>query len=168
MRVSDQPAHPFGMLESQAVADWCAIIHEIHGIFLGAELVHECIDHVCVMGESVSELGVIGCIALTEARIVRRDDVIAIREQRNEIAEHVRGCRESVQKQDDRAIGRTGFTIEHVDAIDLGRPIVHGHRHLLGDRSLLGRSGDSLGKGSKADSCQHQGKDQSVHLSSPF
>ena len=42
-------------------------------------------------------------IGVAEAREIGSDDMVAVREQRNEIAEHVAGCREAVQQQQFRS-----------------------------------------------------------------
>ena len=150
------------MLEGEAVADRGAIIHDIHGVALGADLAHQRIDHVGIMGEAVGELAMVGCVALAKARIVRRDHMIAIGQQRDQVAEHVRRRREAVEQQHHRAVGGAGFAIEHLDAIDRGAAIMdRGGRGLRGD-GARGR-GDRVGRGSDAGGRQQHRNDQFLH-----
>ena len=64
--------------------------------------------------------------ALAEARIVGCDDMVAIGERRNEVAEHVGRSGEAMQQQHGRSIGRACLAIEDVYAVNLGRPVA-GH-----------------------------------------
>ena len=52
--------------------------------------------------------------ALAEARIVRRDHVIAVRQRRDQVSEHVRRRRKAVQQHHDRRVERACLTIEHI------------------------------------------------------
>ena len=64
--------------------------------------------------------------ALAEARIVGCDEMVAIGERRNEIAEHVRRSGKAMQQQHGGSIGRACLAIEDVQALNLGRPVA-GH-----------------------------------------
>ena len=85
----------------------------------------ETVDDVGVMGECVSERLVVRRGALAKARIVGRDDAIAIRERRDQIAEHVRRSRKAVQQQHNGRIRGPRFAIEDIDPIDLGRAVMN-------------------------------------------
>ena len=100
------------------------------------------------MGEGVSEFRVIRRIALAEARVVRRDDMVAVGQGGNEVAEHVRRGRETVQQQHDRRLGRAGLAIEDLDAIDRRGPVMGDHRAgLCGGLRGAGRGGEGGGVG---------------------
>ena len=51
-------------------------------------------------------------LGVAEAGQVRSDDVKAVAQQRNQVAEHVAGGREAVQEQELRRAGGDGFAIE--------------------------------------------------------
>ena len=84
----------------------------------------------------------IGRGAFAEAGIVRRDDMKAIRERRDQVAEHVGRSRKPVQQEHGRRIGGSGFAIEDIDAIDLDGAIVDDR-----DRGLFRYAGRRLGLG---------------------
>ncbi len=86
--------------------------------------VEQAVDDVGVVPERVGERLVVGRRALAEARIVRRDHVVAIRERRDQIAEHVGRGGKPVQQEHGRRAGGAGFAVEDIDAVDLGRAIV--------------------------------------------
>ena len=123
--LDDQRRDAIGMLERQPVADRRAVIHDVHRIAVDAELRQKTVDDVGVMGERVGERLVVGRGAFAEAWIVGRDDVVAIRERRDQIAEHVRRSRKAVQQQHDRRILRPRLAVEDVDAVDFGGAVVN-------------------------------------------
>jgi hypothetical protein len=56
-----------------------------------------------------------------EARQVGRNHPVPIREARNQLAEHERGCRKPVQQQHDRPIRRASLSVEDADPIHFER-----------------------------------------------
>ena len=121
----DQCGHPIGMLERQPVSDRRAVIHEVDCVGADAKLRQKTVDDVGVMGERVGERLVVGRGAFAKSWIVGRNDVVAIRERRDQIAEHVRRGRKAVQQQHDLRILRPRFAIEDVDPVDLGRAVMN-------------------------------------------
>ena len=81
--------------------------------------------------------------ALAVARIVRSNDVVAVRQRRDQIAEHVGRGGESMQQQKHGRIGRAGFPIEDVEAVHLDGFM---HRGVNGSCGL-GHRGVRRGKG---------------------
>ena len=76
------------------------------------------------MTKGVGEFGMVRSVTLTKARIVRRDDSIAVGEKRHQIAEHMRRRREPMQQNDYWAVFWTGFAVEDVHTIDRCDPVV--------------------------------------------
>ena len=95
----DEGGDAVGMLERKPIADWRAVIHEIDRIVLDAELRQQAVDDVGIMAERVGESLVIRRGALAEAGIVWRDDMEAIRERRDQVAEHMGRGRKPVQAE---------------------------------------------------------------------
>jgi hypothetical protein len=88
------------------------------------------------VAERVFELVVVGRSALAESRIVRCDHMIAIGEQRDEIAEHVRRRWETVHQNKCGRVGGPSFAVEDVRATDVLGPIMHDRNLHLDDRRL--------------------------------
>ena len=157
----DEGGDALGMLEREPVADRRAVIHEIDRIVLDAELRQQAVDDVGVVAERVGERLVIGRGALAEARIVRRDDMVAIRERRDQIAEHVRRGRKAVQQQHGRRVGGSGFAVEDIDAVDLDGAIVddrdRGLFRYAGRRARRGPAGAATDARSAAASAKARG-----------
>jgi len=59
-------------------------------------------------------------VRLAEAWQVRRDDVEAIRQERDQIAKHVAGARKAVEQQQLRRIVGSSLAIEDLEAIHVG------------------------------------------------
>jgi hypothetical protein len=91
------------------------------------------------VGERVGKRLVVGRAAFAKSWIVGRDDVIAIRERRDQVAEHVRRSRKAVQQQHDRRICRSCFAVEDVDPVDLGCAVVNDRNRGLLRCALRGR-----------------------------
>jgi len=106
------------MLEREPVSNRRAVIHNIHAVPVGADLVGQFLDDISQMRECVLEPGMVGRVALTIAGIVGRDHAVAVRKQRYEVAEHVRRGRKAVQEQDDRCVPGAGLAEEDVHAVD--------------------------------------------------
>ena len=106
------------MLQRQPPADRRPVVHDVHRVARGAELIEQAIDQRRVAIEGIGEGRAVRHVALAEAGIVRGDHVIAIAEGGDQVAEHVRRRRKAVQQQHDRRISRAGLTVEDADAID--------------------------------------------------
>src|SRR5262249_55331746 len=138
----DESADAFWVLERKTPTDGGTVVHDVHSEAFDAQLSEQAVDQFAVAVEGIGECGAVGHIALPETWIVGRDHVIAVRKLRNEIAEHMRGSRETVQKQHDRRVLRTCLAIENFDAVDRAGTIARDDRFLaaqcwLGRKRLL-------------------------------
>ena len=68
-------------------------------------------------------LEVVRHVGVAEARIVGRENVEAIGERRDQVAELVRGGGEAAEQEQLRARRIAGLTVEDVQSLDLGRPV---------------------------------------------
>ena len=120
----DESGDALGMFQRQSPAHRSAVVHDVHGVALDAELIEQAVDQLGEAVERVGEFGPVRHVALAVARIVGCDHVIAVGKGGDEVAEHVRRGRKSVQQQDDRRICRPGLAIKDVHSIDFGRAMV--------------------------------------------
>ena len=67
----------------------------------------------------------VGRGAFAKSWVIGRDDVVAVRERRDQVAEHVRRGRKAVQQQHDRRIRGSCFAVEDVDPVDFGCAVVN-------------------------------------------
>ena len=95
----DDGGDPLRMLDSQTVADRCAVVLHVDGVLRQPELLGELVDHLRQVVERVSELVVRRHRAVAVAGIVRRDHVILVGQRGNQIAEHLRAGRKAVEQQ---------------------------------------------------------------------
>ena len=97
-------------------------------------------QHVTQGVEGVGELIGGRSVGQAEAQVVRGDHVVAVREQRNQVAEHERAGREAVQQHDGRSIGRARLPVEQLPSADGGVAVVNGgHRCSLSGRIASNR-----------------------------
>jgi hypothetical protein len=68
--------------------------------------------------ERVVELVGAGGVGQAEAEVVRGDHVVAVGQQRDQVAEHERAGREAVQQQEDGCVGRACLAVEQGAAVD--------------------------------------------------
>lgn len=111
-----------------------AIVEDVDREALQADHLGEAIDDICDMVEGVGEVAGGRHVRLAEPRQVRRDDMEAVRQERNEIAEHMSRTREAVQQEQRWRFGWAGLAIEDIQAVDFDGPISGRNRHwaLLG------------------------------------
>ena len=88
---------PLRMLYCQSEAGRCAVIENIDGIAIKADDFGETVDD---RSDPIEAVAAVGPVGVPEAGQVRRNDVEAIGQERNEIAEHMAGAREAVQQQE--------------------------------------------------------------------
>ena len=124
----DQSGDALRMFQGQAPSNRCAIVHDIHRVARDPELIEQATHQLTEAIERVGKLGAVGHVALPVTGIVRCDHVIAVGKRRDQVAEHVRRGRESVQQQHHRRRWRSSLPIEDVDAIDRLCPIVRDAR----------------------------------------
>ena len=82
--------------------------------------------------------------AVAVAGVVGGDDVVLVRQRRDQVAEHLRAGREAVEQQDRRGVLRPGLAVEDVQVADLHGLVQHG--------GLLGGARNAQG--------QHHGREQ--------
>ncbi len=120
--------HPLGVLEREAISDGRAVIHDVHGIALHAQLLQQAVHEVGVVAEAVVEGSMIGCRAEAEPRIIGGDDMVFVRQQWYQVTKHMRRGREAVQQDDSRSVRRACFAVEDLDAVNGRRPIMRNRR----------------------------------------
>ena len=111
------------MLDGEPEAGRRAVIEDIDGIAIEADDLGEAVDR---LRDPVEGVAAVRHVGLAEARQIGSDDVEAVGQQRDEIAEHVAGAREPVQQQQLRGAGRAGLAIEDVEAVHVGGSIFDG------------------------------------------
>ncbi len=100
------------------------------------EVVHDLGDVI----EGVCEFFRVGPIAVSETRIIGRDQVIAIGKPREEWLEHPRGRRKSVEQQKRRRVLQASLSVKDGEPIDLRRAIESRVFHLAFLSLLLCRA----------------------------
>src|SRR5215469_7018373 len=95
----NEPGHALGMLQGKPPSYGRAVVHNIHGVACNTELFEQTVNQLAEAVESISELASLWHITLAVSRIVRSDQTIAVCQGRNQVAEHVGRCWESMQEQ---------------------------------------------------------------------
>ncbi len=90
-------------------------------------MVQQAVGEVGQGVEGVVELGDGRCIGVSVAEVVGRDDVVAVGQPGNEVAEHVRARREAVEQDDCRCVRCAGLTVEQPLPVDVGEAMVNRH-----------------------------------------
>ena len=139
----DEPLNAFRMPQREPVTNRGAVVHDVHRVFGESERLNKTIDDVREVFKGVREGLVIRHAALAEARIIGSHQAKGAGEARNQVPEHVRRSRETVQEQDrGRCLG-TGFAVEDVQVVHANGLVMHrilrahvrfgcNHRVLLG------------------------------------
>ena len=94
------------------------IVEDIEREAVEPDHLGEAADRSGEIVEAVGELVARRQRGAAEARKVGRDHVEPVREQRDEVAEHVARGGEAVQQQKRRRIRAAGFAIEDLEAVD--------------------------------------------------
>lgn len=97
----DAPGVPHG----EAEADRRAVVEDVERVAGQPERVGEPGDHLGQAVEGVGELFAVGRVGEAKAGQVWGDEVVVAGEVREEIAEHVRGSRETVEQEQRRVFG---------------------------------------------------------------
>jgi hypothetical protein len=106
-----------------------AIVENVHSEALQADDLSEVVDDAGDMIECVREVAPRWHVRLAEARQVRRDDVEAIGQKRDEIPEHVAGAREAMKQQQRRRVDSGGLSVEYLQSVDVGLAVIdRGHK----------------------------------------
>src|SRR6185369_17795566 len=118
------------MPNGEAKADGCTIVEDVNREATEADHLSEAIDYVCDILECVSEDAPRRHVGLAKPGQVGSDEAKLIREERDEIAEHVACGGKAVQQENRWRILRPGFAIEYSYAVDiyfLVSDYAHGH-----------------------------------------
>ena len=154
--LDDDRAHALGMRHGQPHADRAAVVLLQEDVVAETDDLGEIRDHSGEMVEGVGEFGGRRRVALAEARIVRRDQMITVGEQRDQRREHPRRRRIAVQHEDRRRIPGSRLAIENLQPVDRDEPI--GRRRGVGGDRLRARPGGGCGKrrdgGDQGDGCE--------------
>ena len=130
----------------QAPADRCAVVEHVDRIAIQALFDREGIDDGSHFVERVVECDALFDRRLPEARQVGGDHAVALRQDRDQVPEHVGGGTEAVEQQDGRGARRSGFAVEDVDPLDIGGAVVD--------------LGGGLGRDSRGRTAQRSGSEQ--------
>src|ERR1700693_4371533 len=100
------------MRQCKPEPDGRAVIKDVNRIALETDCLGEAVDDLGQVLKRVAEQFAIGWIREAESRKVGCDDMVAVCQGWNEVAEHVRRRREPVQQQYGRSGFRAGFAIK--------------------------------------------------------
>ena len=89
------------MLHREPEAGRRAVVEDIDGVAIEADDLGEAVDR---LRDPVEGMAAARHVGVAEARQVGGDDVEAIGQKRDEVAEHVAGAREAVQQQQLRRV----------------------------------------------------------------
>src|SRR5262249_4692724 len=110
----------------EAETDRRAIVEDVDRISIQADRLRELIDDLGEVIKGIGELFAIGRLREAEAGQIGCDDVIALGENRDKVAKHVRGSGKSVQEKDGGSVSGSSLTIEDTGITDVGIAVV-GH-----------------------------------------
>ena len=83
------------------------------------------------MARCIFSVRSLAVFSLRAAALIRRDNVILLRQSRNQIPKHVGRCRKAVQQQHGRCVLWTGLAVEDIEVVDLDRAVQHVRRRSL-------------------------------------
>ena len=111
------------VLDSNSEAYRRAVVEHVYREPVETDHFRESVDHAGDVGERIGECAAGRHVRLAEARQVGCDEVEAIDQERDEIAEHMAGAGKAMkQKQNGRTDGPS-LTIENLEPVDIGRTI---------------------------------------------
>ncbi len=105
------------MGQDHAKADGAAVVLHVERVAREAERFGEMIHHVGDVVEGVCEFFRVWPVAVAEAGIIGRDEVIAIGKAGEKRLEHSRGRGESVEEEKRWRIFRAGFSVEDGEVV---------------------------------------------------
>ena len=124
--------HSAWVLLGEPVTDRGAVILHVQGVARQPDLFGELLDHVSQVVEGVGEPVPRRHRALAEPGVVRRDDVVLLRQCRDQIAEHVRTGRKAVQQENRGRVASPSLPVKDVEAVYLDGSVAHdGSRAVL-------------------------------------
>jgi hypothetical protein len=96
-----------------------AVVEDVERVGLQFDDLREAADDLRQRVEGVGKGGARLDLGQAESRQVGGDEVEAVREQRNQVAEHVAGRGEAVQQQERRLRRVAGLPVENLEAVDV-------------------------------------------------
>src|SRR5260370_31389279 len=128
----DDGSDPLGVMDGEPEARRRAVVEDVHGKPVEAGDLGKAVDHAGDVVERVMEFFSSWHVGPTEPGKVRRDDMKPVREERDQVAEHVARAREAVQQQQLRRLGWPRLALENVETVDIARAIAdRRHKTLL-------------------------------------
>src|SRR5262245_43084762 len=112
------------MLYGEPVAHRGAVVEDVQGVAAQADRLDEPADHPREVVEGVVELAAGRRDGVAEAGEVGGGDAVAVREQRDQVAEHVRRGGEAVEQQDRGVPRLTRLAVKHAVAARVGPAVV--------------------------------------------
>ncbi|MNR18055.1 hypothetical protein D3C85_1347560 [compost metagenome] len=164
--LNDQRLQTFGMGEHHSEPDRAAVVLHIQRVLVQAEGFGEMLHHTGQVIERVGKRLRIRRIAMTKPRIVRRHQMIVLRQPCQQRVIHTRRTGKTVQQQQRWRIRRTGFTIENRQVIDLDTAV--GNRHLFLRIACRFGSMHGVGQRQAQSATEGQGRQQFVHKTAPI
>ena len=141
--LDDQGLDPLRVGQGHPETHGAAVILHIKRVVRDAQRFGEVVHDLGVVIERVGELLRVRPVAVAKARVVGRDEVIAIGKPGEERLEHPRGRRKSVQQQKRWRVLRPGLPVKDRETVDLFRAIdslvIHGMFPSLGSSPRLQR-----------------------------
>src|ERR1700678_4144023 len=134
--LGDDGRDAIGVLRRDAETRRRAVIEDVDREAIKAHQFSEAVDDAGDVVEGIFELGPRRHVRLPEPGQVRRNDVETVREQRDQIPEHVAGTREAVKQQQLGCLGSAGFAVEHLPTLDVDRTVVDG-AHRVSPQALI-------------------------------
>src|SRR5215831_6544621 len=108
-----------------------SVVEDVDPEAFEPEHIYELIDPIRKILERVFESSARKQVRLTKARQVRRYQMKAVGEKRNQIAEHVTGARKPVQQQQGWSVSPASFAIRNLEAANIRDAIINLlHRNL--------------------------------------
>ncbi len=129
--LGDDGRHPLGMTHGEPESGGGAVVEDVQRVACQSHGLDEAFDHPGKTIEAVIEGLAPGRRRVAEAREIGGDDAVAIGQEWDQIAEHVRGGREAVQQEEDRRIARTRLPVEDADIADLLGAVADRHSAVL-------------------------------------
>src|SRR5262249_39204629 len=124
----DNRRDPVRMLHGQTEPSRCTVIENVDRVAIKADDLGEAVDRLGYAGEGVLESGLAtsGHVGFAESREVGRDDMEAIGQERDQIAEHMARTREAMEQQQLGSFDCTCLTIENIEAVHVGGAVSDG------------------------------------------
>lgn len=144
----DEGRHTFRVPDRQSEPDRGTVVHHVQRTAVDPDPAGQLVDQRRVVLEGVGERRPVGHLAVPVARVVGRDDAELVRQQRDQVAEHLRRCREAMQQQQHGSIPGACVAMEDLHAIDLDSLVANVDGSCGVARQCVHRSPRSVGGGS--------------------